>query len=145
MRVLFKPECSSDDEIGKMKESGVLPAGIAIRTEPETGRKYFNWVYRLSTDVDFKKLLPYVEAISNLVRTYCDLVEEGIYQNKDEQIKVIVILKRNETSGVTWEEMEIYGKGVTPEDISDAHRRFRQRQIALAVKWSNGIPYGEEG
>ena len=140
MRVLFKPEYSSDDEIEKMKQSGILPTGIAVKTEPETGRKYFNWVYRLSTDVDFEKLLPYVEAISNLVRTYCDMVPEGIYGEKDGRTIAIVILKRNESSGVTWEEIEIYGKGVTPKEISDTHKLFRQGQIPLAVKWSSGIP-----
>ena len=144
MRVLLKSEFSSDAEIEKMKQSGALPQGVLVRTDPETGRRYFNWVYRLSTDIDWKKIQHYVEAISNLVRTYCDLVEEGIYKTEDGRIMVIVILKRNESSGVTWEETEIYGQGVSPKDISDAHYLFCQEKIPLTAKWSSGIPYSDK-
>jgi len=141
MRCLLKPEYSTDVAIAKIKDNGDLPNGVEIKTDTQTGRRYFNWVYRLSTDIDWNKIGPFVEAVSNLVTMYCDLVEEGIYETKYPRIIAIVILKRNPVSGVTWEEVEFYGGGVTPKDIGDAHYRFRQKEMSLTAKWSSGEPH----
>jgi hypothetical protein len=146
MRVLLKEEFSSDEAIVRMKNDGILPSGIAVRTEPDTGRRYFNYKYRLSTNIDWQKLQPYVESVGNLIKLYCDFVAEGVYtyEGKDPRlanIKIFVILKRNEASGVAWEEVEIYGQEVSPRDISEAHVAFVNKEFKLARKWSSGIPY----
>ena len=142
MRILLKQKFSTDVAIRNMKEAGVLPAGVLIKTDQETGRRYFNYINRLSTDVEWEEIKDCVEAVSNLVPFYCDLKQEGVYEK--DGIKVIVILKRNQISGVTWEEAEIYGEGVSPEQINEVHHLFRQDQIPIKVKWSSGIPYPKD-
>ena len=154
MRVLLKPDFSSDEAIAKMKSEGILPSGIAVRTDPETGRRYLNYVYRLSTDVDWEKIHNYVEATSNLIKTYCDFYPEGIYIfhgygsfKEPTEIKVIVTLKRNESSGVTWEEIEIYAHpGISPKEMNEVRYFFVANQGKMTSglefkKWSSGIPY----
>ena len=137
MRILLKTEHSSDEAINRLKK-GWLPPGVRIREDPETGRKYFNYTFRLSTDVEWKKIKSAVEALSNVVVTHCDLVPEGIYEA--DGIQAIVILKRNTISGIAWEEIEFYGKDVTPEQISEAYGRFRRGDFKPVVKWSSGVP-----
>gem|GEM_PF-5529121 len=133
----MKPEHSSEEGIKRLKD-GFLPLGVRIREDPETGRKYFNYVFRLSTDVEWRKIGSAVEAVSNVVVTHCDFVPEGIYEA--DGITAIVILKRNTISGISWEEIEFYGKGATPEQISNAYDRFRKGDFKPVTRWSGGIP-----
>jgi hypothetical protein len=143
MRIYLKSEYSSEEDISKAKQEEIIPKGLPIRIDPETGLKYFIYQFRYSFDINWEKIAPYVECLSNKVKMFCDLIEEGIYEDEKKipGIKVIVILKRNEASGVTWEEAEIYGKGVDPEDMKSAHYFLRTRHLKLSVKWSSGIPH----
>lgn len=149
MRVLLKP----NTDTVKLQDLGILPRGVLVRIDHDTGRKYFNYIYRLSTNVDWNKISPYVEAVSNLIKRYCDFFEEGIYEYEGGligsdglplagRIKIIVILKRNESSGVSWEEVEVYGlsknKYPSPGDLSIAYALFAEKKFTLTVRWSSG-------
>ncbi len=128
-------------DIEEMRKSGALPNGVKVQTDEGTGRQYINYIIRLS-DIDWEKLKPYTEATVNLVRVYRDFFPDGMYAAKGSNVRVIVTYRRNESSGVIWQEVEVYGKGASPEEIRDAHRLYRQGKLPLIVKWSHVSPRG---
>lgn len=150
MRALLKPEIT-EKEIVKARATGLIPSRLPVNTDPKTGRLYFEYQFRVSTDIDWSKVGPYVESLINLVKNYCDFYKEGLYEDEKlaPGIKVIVRTQRNVTSGISWQEIEIYGncvpddkaKGVTPDDIMYAHHLFRTKRLKIAVEWSSGLPF----
>jgi len=154
MRFLFK----DDTDIKGLKEKGIIPSGVKIRTDEETGRYYFNYIYRLSTNIDWEKLEPHIEAISNLIISYCKkdnikpTFEEGVYDYRGENLRlrrvyVFVTVKRNPSSGVVWQEFKIYAdrclpndKLNTPGEMATAHGYFANGQFTLQQRWSTGEP-----
>lgn len=155
MRVLLKSAFSSEEAIKKMKSEGILPKGVSVKEDAETGRKYFNYIFRLSTDVDvlWHALYIYVEAVSNIVTTFCDLKPEGIYEwhkgfvrtlEIPPEITAIVVLKRDHHSGVTWEEIEFYSEDATPREIGEAYSHFRKGEFHPVTNWSGGVPHSPD-
>jgi len=147
MRIYLK-HGMTEAEIAHMKEEGNLPETLSVKVDSETGRKYFNYLFRRhSGHVIWSPIFQYIGACSNLVITYCDLVPEGIYEDTDRgmNIRAIVILKRNQASGVTWEEIEFYSERTIPDLIGEAYGRFREGKFRLVTKWSSGIPHRERG
>jgi hypothetical protein len=153
MRAYFTPDLTKEN-ITRLRVAGILPENIPIQTDPDIGRKFFRYQFRYSTHINWEKIAPYVEALTNLIQSYCyppKLVDgqnktflSGVYIYDGENeairnIKIIVTTKRNQSSGVAWQEFEIYGKGVSPEDMSLAHSLFIKGEFKLSTVWDSGI------